>query len=60
MAQALGGITQNEKCSQLHPGSCNAKAISQFTMGCRGVFKMYLLVHLIPLLTYKRKKLAKE
>ena len=33
------------------------KALSQFAEGCKGVYKMYLLVHLIPLLTLKRKKL---
>lgn len=41
----------------MHAGSCNQKGISQFIQGCKGVYKMYLLVHLIPLLVLKRKKL---
>ena len=55
--EALRNPAQNEKCHQMHAGSCNLKALSQFTEGCKGVYKMYLLVHLIPLLTFKRKKL---
>ena len=51
---------ENEKCAEMHPGSCNMKALSQFREGCKGVYKMYLLVHLIPLLTLKRKKLLKK
>jgi hypothetical protein len=60
IAQTLDNPLQNEKCEQMHAGSCNDKALSQFLMGCRGVYKMYLLVHLIPLLTLKRKKLMEK
>jgi len=44
----------------MHAGTCNGKGFSQFVMGCKGVYKMYLLVHLIPLLTLKRKKLMQK
>lgn len=51
---------ENETCSQLHAGSCNMKGFSQFIQGCQGVYKMYLFVHLIPLLVLKRKKLKEK
>jgi hypothetical protein len=44
----------------MHAGSCNAKAISQFFNGCKALYKIYLLVHLIPLITLKRKRLIKK
>lgn len=44
----------------MHLGTCNEKAISQFIMGCKSVFKMYLLVHLIPFIIFKRKKVIKK
>ena len=51
---------ENEKCHQLHDGNCNVKALEQFMMGCKGVYKMYLLVHIIPLILFKRKKIVKQ
>jgi hypothetical protein len=51
---------ENEKCNLLHEGNCNVKALQQFAMGCKGLYKMYLLVHLIPLILFKRKKVAKQ
>lgn len=36
------------------------KGLSQFTEGCKGVYKMYLIVHLLPLLIFKRKKLINK
>jgi len=42
-------------CPELHAGNCNLKALSQFTEGCKNVSKMYLIVHLFPMIL-KRKK----
>ena len=50
---------ENEKCHQLHEGGCNLKALKQFKNGCKGTCKMYLLVHMIPLLL-KRKQLLNQ
>lgn len=36
------------------------KFLSQFIGGCKGVYKMYLLAHLIPFLLFKRKKFVKK
>jgi hypothetical protein len=58
--EAFRNPLQDEKCQQMHAGTCNMKSFSQFKEGCLGVYKMYLLVHLIPLLTLKRKRLIKE
>jgi hypothetical protein len=44
----------------MHELSCNAKALIQFFISCKGVFKMYLLVHLVPFATFKRKKVIKK
>ena len=57
---AINNPLQNEKCVDMHHGTCNQKAVSQFVMGCQSVFKMYLLVHLIPFIMFKRKKVMKE
>ena len=54
--EAIQNPTHPYKCSQLHAGNCNLKALSQFTEGCKNVSKMYLIVHLFPLIL-KRKKL---
>ena len=51
---------ENEQCHQLHPGNCNVNALQQFALGCKGVYKMYLLVHIIPLILFKRKKMVKQ
>jgi len=58
--KAINNPLQDEKCADMHGGTCNFKAISQFFMGCKSVYKMYLLVHLIPLVIFKRKKLLKK
>ena len=59
--QAILNPLMDEKCSQLHPGvSCNLKMCLQFAATCKSLYKMYLLVHLIPFLIFKRKKLMKE
>lgn len=50
----------NEKCDVLHGGDCNVKFLIQSFYGARAVFKMYLIVHLVPLLLFKLKKLKKE
>jgi hypothetical protein len=36
------------------------KAAIQFTLGVKSVLKMYLLVHLLPLLLFKLPKLKKK
>lgn len=58
--KAIYNPLQNEQCIDMHGGTCNAKALSQFIMGCKSVYKMYLLVHLIPFIIFKRKKLFKK
>ena len=54
--ECIRNPNEDEKCHQLHPHSCNMKALLQFRSGSQGVYKMYLLVHIIPLLL-KRKQL---
>jgi len=54
---AIFNPLENETCEQMHNGSCNAKAMSQFVEAYKSIYKMYLLVHLVPLLVFKRKKL---
>jgi hypothetical protein len=58
--EALRNPLENETCDQLHAGSCNMKGMSQFVEGCKGTYKLYLIVHLIPLLIFKRKKLVEK
>jgi len=58
--KAILNELQDEKCISMHNGSCNQKAISQLIMGCKSVYQMYLLVHLVPFLLFKIKKALKE
>lgn len=58
--KAIDNPLQDEQCADMHGGTCNAKAINQFIMGCKSVYKMYLLVHLIPFIIFKRKKVVKK
>ena len=59
--QAILNKLQNETCQDYHPGiSCNSKAWAQFVQGSRSVFKMYLAVHLVPLLLFKRKHIKEQ
>jgi hypothetical protein len=44
------------KCAILHGGDCNTKAVIQFAMGVKSVFKMYLLAHIVPFLLFKLRK----
>jgi hypothetical protein len=60
VSKAINNILCDEKCHDLHGGNCDIKALSQFVMGCKSVFKMYLLVHLIPFLLFKRKKVVEQ
>lgn len=60
MERAIENPLQNEQCVDMHLGSCNAKAFSQFYMGCKSVYKMYLLVHLVPFILFKRKKMIRK
>ena len=55
---AIAGETVVE-CSHMHLGSCNGKGFKMFVNGCKGVSKMYLVVHLISL-ALKGKGLTKE
>jgi hypothetical protein len=58
---AISNSQENETCDQAHPGfGCNEKAIQQFFAGSKSVMKMYLLVHLVPFLLFKRKKTIKR
>lgn len=46
------------KCSMLHPKhSCNEKFLHQLINTTKSMWKIYLAVHLIPLIVFKRKKL---
>lgn len=59
--QAIENTLENETCSDFHPGiSCNQKAFSQFIIGSKSIYKMYLVVHLVPLLLFKRKHLKRK
>ena len=60
ISRAILNANEDEKCHEMHEGSCNAKALTQFGNGCKSMYKMYLLIHLIPLLTVKRKRLIKK
>ena len=40
--------------------TCNHKGFSQFVIGSKAVAKMYLMVHLIPFLLFKRKKVRQK
>ena len=51
----------DEDCNHYHPGmTCNEKGFSQFFIGSKAVAKMYLMVHLIPFLLFKRKKVRQK
>jgi hypothetical protein len=58
--KAIDNPLQDEQCIDMHGGTCNAKAVNQFIMGCKSVYKMYLLVHLIPFVLFKRKKMVQK
>jgi len=47
--RAIDNILENEKCADMHEYSCNRKALNQLIYGCKSVSKLYLFVHLIPL-----------
>lgn len=46
-------------CLDLHAESCNLKALMQFKNACKTLWKIYLVVHLIPLVL-KRKELKSK
>jgi hypothetical protein len=59
--EAICDPQQSESCSDFHPGiSCNRKAFCQFFLGCKSVTKMYLIVHILPFLVFKRKQLKEQ
>lgn len=60
MSAAFANEKCDETCSQLHAGDCNVKALIQFAMAVKSVLKMYLLVHIIPLLLFKFKRVKKK
>ena len=44
-------------CMHFHKGiDCNMKMVEQFISGSKSLSKMYLIVHLVPFLLFKRKK----
>jgi hypothetical protein len=48
-------------CSSLHQDcSCNGKFLEQLTNTSKSMWKIYLIVHLIPLVVFKRKKLKAQ
>ena len=60
MRAAFANERCDETCSQLHAGDYNIKSLIQFAMGVKSVTKMYLLVHLVPLLLFKFKRVKKK
>lgn len=60
MQAAFANPKCDETCSQLHAGDCNIKSLIQFAMGIKSVIKMYFLVHFVPLLLFKFKRLKKK
>jgi hypothetical protein len=45
------------ECMHFHHGmGCNEKMLIQFISGSQSLSKMYLIVHLVPFLLFKRKK----
>lgn len=57
--RAIANLAEDEKCVDLHTGSCNKKALFQARHGCRSMAGLYLIVHLVPLIINFRKT-AKE
>ena len=55
--RALLSDRRDEKCHQLHVNSCNMKAAIQFVKTVKSMFKIYLMIHLFPLLLFRFKKL---
>lgn len=47
-------------CAELHEGSCNMKFLEQFSNGCRSLYKLYLIIHLAPVLLFKTKRLRHQ
>lgn len=60
VSQAILDPTMPLDCSMLHSGSCNHKFLEQLRNTSKSMWKIYLLVHLIPLVVFKRKKLRTE
>lgn len=59
--RAIADPTLDLKCNELHPGiSCNEKMLEQFMSTNKSLYKMYLIVHLIPFVIFKRKKFKKQ
>lgn len=59
--RAILNPLQDEKCVDLHPGEdCNTKMLYQFVATSKAVSKIYLLVHLVPFILFKRKKFIKK
>ena len=44
----------------MHEGSCEMKALFQLVQGCRAAFKTYLVIHLVPLILFRRKKFKQK
>ena len=45
----------------MHIGiTCNQKGLMQFLAGCQSVYRMYLVVHLVPFFIFKLKKVKKQ
>ena len=61
MEMLINGLMPKGHCGLIHPGyTCNQKAFAQAAAGIRAVTKMYLIVHLVPFLIFKRKKVRQQ
>jgi hypothetical protein len=59
--KAIEDVDGTYLCSDFHHGmSCNQKAFVQIISTARSCSKMYFLVHFIPLILFKRKKINKK
>jgi hypothetical protein len=57
--RAICNLAEDEKCKDLHLGSCHSKSLTQALNGSRSIGSLYLVVHLLPLLINLRKTLNK-
>lgn len=59
--KAIEDVDGTYLCTDFHHHmSCNQKALGQILSTTRSCSKMYFLVHIIPLILFKRKKISKK
>jgi uncharacterized membrane protein len=53
--KAIHNMAEDERCIDLHEGSCNMYAFRQVSAGTQAMAKVYFIIHCLPLLLkYKR------